>query len=1030
MTTCAACGQQSPGGFRFCGACGGPLAPADLGTGETRKIVTLVFCDLVGSTQLGESLDPEALRRLLERYFAAMRTELERHGGSVAKFAGDAVLAVFGIPQVREDDALRAVRAALDMRGRLRELNDDLARGWGISLEARWGINTGSVLLPAGGGEHGLVVGDAVNTAARLEQTAAPGAIVLGESTYRLVGHAVTAECLGALALQGKSATTTAWQVLAMEPGAEIALRQLGRPLVGRKRELGVLEGAFRRSVEDRRSALVTVLGVPGIGKSRLAGELANLVAPKATVLVGRCLSYGEGITYGPIAEMVRSVIAGDVQPGLIELLAGQADAEEVAGLVAGVIGVTDVSGTGEEPFWAIRRLFEALAAVQPLVLVFEDIHWAEPALLDLIEHLSDWIRERPVLLVCLARPELLDARPAWGGGKVNAASVLLESLSEHDARQVLDQGLEGRNVSPEVRAQIAQSAQGVPLFLEQMLAMLDERGDISVTDVPPAIQALLAARIELLGEGDRRLLEHAAVEGEHFHTGAVRALGNAQASIAPQLSGLVRRELVRADEPGLQGEQRFRFAHALIREAAYERLPKAERAALHERLAGWLEAHDAGDELVGYHFERAYLLAAELALPGERELEIARRASRLLAAAARHALDRADLAAAANLLERAVQLVPAGGPERVALLPVLGSVLSEVDTSRAAPVLAEAITSARVLGDRRVEWESVVIRSRVLLYADPAARPLSDVLAEAERATAELEKLGHDSAVAEALILRGDVHWMLGQVSRMSELCTRAARLAHGAASARAYGYAGSTLPVGPVPAAEAERVCRLLLAEADGNRGARAMLMESLGWLQAMQGNLQEGRRTVAAARQTMTELGSDEWASMTLLASGFIEELDGQPEVAERTFADAVREFTTLGDAWFLSTAVVDHAVVLCRLGRHAEALRVSDQPRAPYDSEWVVKWHRVQALAHLAAGRPRESLEHANTAVQAAAATEYLEFHAAALADRADVLDALGRSSEARADLEEALSLRERKGNVIERDRVRRRLSNHP
>jgi class 3 adenylate cyclase/tetratricopeptide (TPR) repeat protein len=1027
VATCASCGQQSPEGFRFCGACGASLADG-AGTSETRKTVTVVFCDLVGSTQLGESLDPEALRRLLEQFFAAMREVLERHGGSVAKFSGDAVLAVFGIPQLREDDALRAVRAALEMRERLGELNGDLTATWGVSLEARWGINTGSVLVPEGGGDLGVLVGDAVNTAARLEQAADPGTILLGESTYRLVGHAVTAEFLGTLELRGKLSATSAWRVLAVEAGAEIASRQLTRPLVGRRRELGALQGAFQRTVEDGRSGLVTVLGFPGMGKSRLAAELASAVAPEARVLAGRCLSYGEGITYSAIADMVHEAVGGDVRAGLEHLLAGQADAGDAVTLVASVLGEGVADGSGEAPFWAIRRLFETLAASRPLVLIFEDIHWAEPTLLDLIEHLADWVRERPILLVCLARPELLEARPAWGGGKINAVSLLLEPLSEGDSRLMLEQGLVDRPLPPELRDQITKSAQGVPLFLEQMLAMLDERGPIASTDVPPVIQSLLAARIELLDDADRSLLEHAAVEGEQFHAGAVAALGRVERSLVPQLSGLVRRELIRTEEPGLRGELRFRFAHALIRDAAYERLPKAERAVLHERLADWLEAHDAAEELVGYHLERAYLLGAELTSPDAQALGIARRASQLLAMAGRRALHRGDFSATANLMERAVALLPAGSPERLALLPELGSVLGELDVPRADSVLSEAIASARELGDVRVEWESIVIRSRVLLYIDPTARPLAEVLAEAERATDELEVLDHPSAVANALLLRGDVHWMLGQLSRMSELCERAIGLSRGAASTRAIGYFGSALVYGPEPAVSAERRCWALLAQAAGNRAACATVYESLGWLQAMRGDPGEGRRTARFGWDTLTELGIDEWAAMNGLACGYVEILDGELEEAERHLARAVEVFRDLGDVWFLSTAVVDHALVLCALGRHAEALRVSATPHAPYDAEWVIKWNRVQALAALASGEPQRALAHVSSAVEAAEVTEYIDFHAAALADRATVLDELGRSGEARADLEAALSLHERKENVIESDRIHARLRN--
>ena len=1026
MSTCTKCGQENPDGFRFCGACGTPLIAEPEQVREVRKTVTAVFCDVVGSTPLGERLDPEALRRVMGRYFDEMRGAVEQHGGRVEKFIGDAVVGVFGVPQVHEDDALRAVRAASEMRSRLSELNGSLSEEWGVELEARIGLCTGGVVV---GSDDAVVLGDVMNTAARLEQVAMPGEILIGDQTHRLVGHAITAEPVVDLELKGKRSAAAAWRVISIDPTAEAVVREFDRPLVGREYELGLLRQMFERTVAERRSGLATVLGFPGIGKSRLALGLAESLAGEARVLVGHCRSYGEGITYWPIAEMVREAVGENVQAGLVALLDGEPDGERIASVIGAALGEGELTGGGEETFWALRRLFEALAADRPLVLVFEDIHWAEPTLLDLIEYLAGRVRERPLLVLCLARPELLDARPGWGGGKTNAVSLLLEVLSKRDTERMLQERLESRVITPELRARIIESAQGVPLFLEQMLAMMEEES-ISAEDVPPAISALLAARLESLEHADCALLERASVEGERFHLGALATLaGESRDDVLRRLDELVYRELIRADDADLPGERSFRFAHALIRDAAYERIPKGERATRHEQLADWLQDHAVSEELVGYHLERAFRLGAEVAPPDEAARALARRASRLLAAAGRraHGPGRGDYAAAVLLLERAANLLPPDHPERVALLPELGFLLGENDVSRSLPLLDEAVKRAREIGDARVEWESTAIRSRVLLYADPTARPPADVLAEAERAAAQLEALNDERGLASALVVRADVHEMLGQLSRCYQLYRRVAILTQGGVRARALGYAGWALCLGNTTANEVESGCLELLDAAGERRVDRALVLTSVGWVQAMRGRIGEGREACRGSGDVLDEFGTADWVGVAALARGYVELLGANTAAAEREFARAQAVFTAHGDNWYSSVASVDRALALCTLGHHAKAQRVCAKPGTPYDAEWTTKWNRVQARAHTAQRSFESALAHATTAVHAAQATEYVNYHAAALADRATIHDLLSRGSEALADLEAADALYERKGNIVERDRVRERLN---
>ena len=504
---------------------------------------------------------------------------IERHGGTLEKFIGDAVMAVFGVPTVREDDALRAVRAAEELRD-------------GVEIDVRIGVNTGGVVTGTG---DTLVTGDAVNVAARLEQAAAPGEVLLGAGTYRLVRDAVDAELMPPIEAKGKAEPLTAYRLSAVTGDVAVA-RRSDAPLVGRDREQRMLVDAWERCTSEGACSLFTILGNAGVGKSRLAAEF--LAGLDATVVSGRCLSYGEGITYWPVVAAVKELLAGSAAPNatIAALLGeGQAPADEIA--------------------IAVRKLFEAAAADRPLVVVFDDIQWGEPTFLDLIEHIGDWSRDAPILLLCLARPELLELRPNWGGGKLNATTVLLEPLSTAETDELIDELLDGRGLDPALRERIRASAEGNPLFVEQMLAMVEESPE-QVT-VPSTIQALLAARLDQLPASERAALERGSVEGQVFHGSAVAALAPDDPDVPSRLLGLVRKELVRPSVGTLPGDDAFRFRHLLIRDAAYDSLPKAARAELHESFADWLERRVPDlvelDEILGYHLEQAARYRAEL---------------------------------------------------------------------------------------------------------------------------------------------------------------------------------------------------------------------------------------------------------------------------------------------------------------------------------------------------------------------------------------------------------------------------------
>jgi class 3 adenylate cyclase len=659
MATCPECGQENPEGFKFCGACGAALREEAPPAREVRKTVSIVFSDVTGSTALGEQLDPESLRRVMSRYFDEMQAVVEAHEGTVEKFIGDAVMAVFGIPVLHEDDAVRAVRAAAEMRERLTGLNEELERDWGVTIAVRTGVNTGEVVAgDASSGGQRFATGDAVNVAKRLEEAAPPNEILLGETTHRLVRDAVEVEQVEPLELKGKGERVSAYRLLSIEAGAEGRARRLDSPMVGRERERALLERAYERAAGERGCHLFTVLGAAGVGKSRLLAEFLKGLGDSATIVSGRCLPYGSGITFWPVLEVVRKLYGEELVPAITASLAGDENAELIAKRVAAAVGLDESPGPAEETFWAVRKLFEAQAREKPLVLVFDDLQWGQPTFLDLVEHVADWSRDAPILLICLARPEFLDDRPGWGGGKFNATSVLLEPLSEEDSTELVLNLLGKAGLAEDVRARITDAAEGNPLFVEEMLAMLIDdgllqrsngdwvtSGDFESVAVPPTIQALLAARLDRLGSNERAVIERASVEGKVFHRGGVVELSatEARGEVTGHLQTLVRKELVRPDSAALPGEDAFRFRHLLIRDAAYEGMPKELRAELHERFAAWLERvagnrRSEYEEILGYHLEQAYGYRVELAPIDEAVRELGKRASEHLESAGRRA--------------------------------------------------------------------------------------------------------------------------------------------------------------------------------------------------------------------------------------------------------------------------------------------------------------------------------------------------------------------------------------------------------
>ena len=969
MSRCAQCGHENREGARFCDVCGAALAIA-ADTGEQRKTVTVLFCDVTGSTALGERSIPSRCARVMSRYFDLARGIVERHGGSVEKFIGDAVMAVFGIPMLHEDDALRAVRAAAELRDGLGGLNEGLARDFGTTLELRIGVNTGEVVT---GTEERLATGDAVNVAARLEQAAQPGEVLLGAETRALARDAVVVEAVEPLELKGKAAPVEAYRLVAIP--AEAPSRRLDGAMVGRERELTRLRAAMAQAVVDGSCQLFTVLGAAGVGKSRLSYEfLAGL--EDVTIVRGTCLSYGEGITYWPVVEVLKQLLGARPEERLAEL---GVDAAAARGVHA-VLGDGTVVASVEEIAWSMRRLFEAVAARGPLVVVLDDIHWGEEVFLDLVDHVADLSRDAPILLLCMARPELLDRRPSWGGGKLNATTVLLEPLTADDADALVANLLDGAPADDALRTRILDAAEGNPLFVEEMVALLRNSPGGNVV-VPPTIQALLAARLDQLDPAERVVLERGAVEGRVFHRGAVQALSPLQTQLLTPLTALVRRELLRPDRGVFPDEDAFRFRHLLIRDAAYDALPKATRADLHERFADWIGERGVDlvelDEIVGYHLERACRYRLELGPAGEQSLQLGARAADRLAAAGIKAAGRGDVRAAVSLLTRAAALYPAADPRRLVLLPELGRALHEAGHwDQATEVLSEAIRLAQEAGERLIAADASVALTQLQLFTN-ALTSHEQIHQELIAPVAVFEELGDKAGLARALGLTGQLRFWAGDSVAAIKDLERSADYARAAGDrlqeSTSLNYVMIASLHGPTPVVDALRRAEELRGRVDGDSRLEVTILRCECRLEGMRGNFDVARERAAAALALADELGLQVQATGARSEAGEVELLAGRPAEAERHIrvaSDALEEMGNLGH-WV--TVAVGLADAILEQGRIEESVRLLDRIAAGAiadDLDPQVGWRRVKARALARRGEIAEAERLAREAVELA------------------------------------------------------------
>ena len=1017
--------------------------------GEVRKTVTVVFCDVTGSTSLGEQLDPESLRSLMSRFFDEMRTVLERHGGTVEKFIGDAVMAIFGVPAVHEDDALRAVRAAAQMRQRLEELNKELERDLGVTIQARTGVNTGEVMAGTGDAARGesLVTGDAVNVAARLEQAAEPGQVLIGEPTLRLVRDAVVVEPVGPIEMKGKAARVAAHALIEVLPGAEGVARHLDAPIVGRTEELGSLREALDRARRDSAALLVTVIGPPGVGKSRLVEEFVSLLADDVVVAHGRCLSYGDGITYWPVVEILTTV-AGiadldgpeEIRGKIGRLLGGMPDAPVIVERLAEFLGLSGATAAPEETHWAIRKLFESLAAERALVVVLEDLHWAEPALLDLVEHVVTWAAGAPILLLCTARPDLVEERPDWGTGLAGAIRFPLEPLAQDEADRLVAH-LIGTSALPEEARSIIEGAEGNPLFLEQLVAMLIDEGHLrrdgdewvavgglSAASIASTISGILEARLERLTSQERAVLERGAVEGREFHWSSVTALSDdaEPAEVGRHLLTLARRGLIGPAPSVFGGGEAFRFRHALIRDAAYARLPKAVRSELHERHARWIE-RTAGDrvaefeDVLAYHLEQASRLRSELGPLDEVGRQLAAEAAQRLVSSAGRATARGDARAANTLLERALALMDPEDPARPDVALRAGQALVEAgEPERAAAAFEDARSQAARLGDGRVEIRARLHAAdmRSLLEAGGTMEELERLI---EDAIPTLEALGDEEGLALSWKMAGVVALTRSNGERMTTAFERASLHAERAGDpgllTETLSWLLASAVVGMVRPEDAIDRIRGVF-----RRAPEARKLEGLGAVhEAMSlaelGRFDEARESYRRGHGILMDLGATMWAAGTKFSSGWVEYLADDRAAAEREFLEGIEALSAMGEHSYLSTQAAYLAEVLYEQERFDDAAEMADlaeRSGASDDLSTQVTARGVKAKLLARRGDVSEAIDVAEGAIDMLRESDFADLHGGALVDLAEVYQRAGRREDAIQALRSAVDVYERRG----------------
>jgi class 3 adenylate cyclase/tetratricopeptide (TPR) repeat protein len=970
VVTCSACGSANAAEAKFCSECGARLASAARPI-EERKIVTVVFCDLVGSTARAEQLDPEDVRAELSAYHARVRSELERHGGTVEKFIGDAVVAVFGAPLVHEDDAERAVRSALAIRDWA--LEED-------AVDVRLAVNTGEALVSVDArADEGLVAGDVINTAARLQTAAPVNGILVGEKTYRATeGRIEYREC-GPVAAKGKQDPIPVWEAVSARAlfGVDVDLEPSTR-LVGRRRELDLLLDALGRARAEHEPQLVTIVGVPGMGKSRLVQELSARIEADPELIrwrQGRSLPYGEGVSYWALGEMVKAeagILESDAAPlaesklrETVARLCSEGAVDRLRTMLHPLVGIADDASVGDrrvEAFAAWRRFLEGLAAERATVLVFEDLHWADDGLLDFVDSLIDWATEVPLLVVATARPELLARRPHWGGGKTNATTLSLAPLSETETAELVHAILERSVLPADVQSAVLARAGGNPLYAEEFARMVVERGDLHEgkdLDLPDSVQGLISARLDSLTRAEKELLQDAAVVGKVFWPGALIVNRDAS-SLGDALQGLERKEFVRRERrSSVEDELQYAFRHVLVRDVAYAQIPRATRAERHEHVAEWIERHVRSEdaaELLAHHYSNALDYGRAV---GRDVTEVSRRARLALRDAGRRAVALNAFANAARLFEEAVVLTPEDDP----------------DWPRLVLEQAEACVYVDLSSDRRLR------SAREVLLA-------GDV---------------HDAARAEVML--GEYRWLRGDQEGSSEHFIvaegLAERMTDESAKLRVLANLGRFAMLGD----ENERAVALgrpalALAEKLGDDEMRAHVLDNIGVARVALGE-REGLDDVEASLEIARRVGGPEYVrACGNLAS--VLACEGQLQRSAQLHREGLQISQEIGyeepTRWLWTEIASDHMLA----GNWEEARRIVNELMPGYEESpfWIEPQTRVcRARMLIAEGAVEDAVVDADRAVAVVQGKTAFQGLCNPLAFRARLHAELGETKEA-------------------------------
>jgi class 3 adenylate cyclase/tetratricopeptide (TPR) repeat protein len=1026
---------------------------------ESRKTVTLVFADPKPTSLTDEPPSPEALRDVMTRYFDAMQAALARHGGTIEKFIGDAVMAVYGLPVRHEDDAIRAIRAAAEMQAALPDLNAAFRTEWGLELHNHIGVNTGEVIAGDASTGQRLVTGDAVNTAARLEQAAGPGEIILGDLTYRLAKDEVEVAEIAPLALKGKAEPVPAYRFVALreftpqtDDGAS--------PFVGREAEMVRLTSAFDEVRQRSGAALRTVVGDAGVGKSRLIREFAIAASRDAHVVRGRCLPYGDGITFWPVAEIVRGVaeVASDdaresavakISMLVDELVMEDGDRAGVVDRVVSAMGLTSGQFPVAELFWGIRKLLEALANEQPLVMIVDDIHAAETTLLDLLDHLAGTVDSAPILVVCSARHELADRHPEWSDAH-RERMIVLQRLSDDDTGRMIGELLGRSGLDEAVVGRVVAAAEGNPLFVEQMVSMLVDNGalrrlgdrwvatdEAADLEIPPTIHALLAARLDDLAVDERDIVEPASVVGLVFAEDAVEHLIDApkRPELPVHLRTLVRKQFVRPER--LDDEEAFRFGHQLIRDTAYGSLLKRQRVELHQRFVEWADEVNRQrgretefEEILGYHLEQAYRYRGELGPLDDEAVALGARASTRLASAGRRALGRGDFPAAANLLDRAARVLDPSELDRARLLVSAGEAYTEIgEFATADEMLVQAGSDAETIGHHDLRTTAELVRLQLHLRSE-ASTSLDDVVRQTEAAVQDLERSDDALGLSRAWRLLELANGISGRYQAAGEANAKAIEYARRAGDhvleKRLYSSASQVALSGPLPASDGIIRCEQLIMMAEGDRRGQAVTLAALAHLRAMVGDFERARADYRRGRTILEELGLRFDASLISIDSGPIEMLAGDPAAAETELRKDYDALDAMGERNYISSTAGLLAEALYVQGRFDEAARhaaICEEIAAPSDVFSQRLWRGVRGKLLARDGGIDEGIDLARSGVTESQASDDIEGQGNALLFLAEVQSAAGRLDDAGRSAQEACALFEAKGNVVSAKRAR-------